>query len=344
MPFYADVEKIQSDPTSVRPGFTIMSQNQLSTVISSVGYEYAADKTNQIHTKVTLKGWLPVVETQLNYGGNAGLSKMGSNVTDPLTIQPGLSFTNTISLPLNFAHGSFLQYLRPSITTEYKNDYIYIREKGTYDYGQSFISGRLYFNNYRLSSIRDINPKWAQVIDLNVTFAPFDGNIYGSIQTIKTAFFFPGFLRNQSIRLRYEGEIQNTQKLLYYNNASMPRSYVNIIPEKLNFLSADYMMPLIYPDLNVPGLIFVQRIRSSVFYDYASGTNNHYLDLKQVHRYNEIFSSFGVELFTDFYLLRIPFMVSPGVRATWKNTNEAPMFEFIFNIDIYGLKIGRKRL
>ena len=344
MPFYADVEKIQSDPAAVRPGFTIMSQNQLSTVITTVGYEYASDKTNQIHSKVTLTGWLPVIETQVDYGGNAGLSKMGSNVTDPLKIQPGLSFKNTISLPLNFARGSFWQYLRPSVTTEYKNDYIYLRDKGIYDYGQTFITGRLYFNNYQLTSLRDINPKWAQVIDLSGTYAPFDVNIYGSIQTIKTAFFFPGILRNQSIRLRYEGEIQHTQRLLYYNNASMPRSYVNIVPEKLNFLSADYIMPLIYPDLNIPGFIFVQRIHSSVFYDYASGTNNHYLDLKQVHRYTETFRSFGVELYTDFYLLRIPFMVSPGVRTTWKDTNSPPTFEFLFNIDIYGMKIGRKRL
>jgi len=36
MPFYADLEKIKADPATVRPGLTLMSQNQLSTVISTI--------------------------------------------------------------------------------------------------------------------------------------------------------------------------------------------------------------------------------------------------------------------------------------------------------------------
>jgi hypothetical protein len=344
MPFYADIEKIQADPASLRPGVTLMSQNQLSTVISSIGYEYASDKTNQIHTKVTLKGWYPVIENQLDYGGNVRISKLGSNVTDPVTIQPGLIFKNTILIPLNFSFGRFSQYIRPSLSTEFANNYIYIKERATYDYGQTFISGRIYFNNYHLSAIRDIYPKWAQILDLNYTFAPFDGDIYGSIKTFKTAFFFPGLMHNHSFRLRYETEIQNPQKLLYYNRASLPRSYKNIIPEQINFLSADYVMPLFYPDLNIPGVIFIQRFRASIFYDYALGTKNHYLSPKQFNDYTETFQSFGAELWTDFFVFRIPFKISGGVRTTWRAVNDLPVFELLFNVDVFGMKIGRNPL
>jgi hypothetical protein len=45
-PFYADIEQIKSDPASIRPGLTIMTQNTLSTLTSSIGYEYSADKRN----------------------------------------------------------------------------------------------------------------------------------------------------------------------------------------------------------------------------------------------------------------------------------------------------------
>ena len=344
MPFYADIDKIQSDPTSVRPGLTLMSQNQLSTVISTIGYEYAADKTNQIVAKVTLAGWLPVIESQLDWGGNAEISTMGSRVNNPATIQPGLHFTNTISLPLTFSYGRFSQYIRPALSAEFANNYIYIRENKTYDYGQTLISGRLYFNNYSLSAIRDIYPGWAQVLDYTYTYAPFDKNIYGSISTLKTAFYFPGLIANHSIRIRYETESQNTQMLIYYNRASLPRSYNNIIPEKINFLSADYAMPLVYPDLNIPGLIFIQRIRSSFFYDYALASKNHYIDINEFHNYSETFRSFGAELMADFYLLRIPFLISSGVQTTWRTLNSPPYFELLFNINIYGMKIGRKRL
>ncbi len=343
MPFYADIEMIQADPASIRPGLTLFTQNQLSTVTASVGYEYAADKTNQLHTKVTWQGLPPVIESQLDWGRNAGISKLNSNVADPLTIQPGLSFINTISLPLNFSTGRFSQYFRFLISDEYENNYIYIREKGTYDYGQSLISGRLIFYNYQLMSIRDIYPRWGQVLDLNYTFAPFDKNIYGSVNTLKTAFYFPGIFRNHGIRIRYEAEVQNPQKLLYFNRASLPRGYNNIVPEKISFLSAEYTMPLLYPDLNIPGILYLKRVRSSLFYDYATGTNNHYLSLKQTHNYSEIFSSFGAELMTDYYILRIPFLISTGVRTIWKSTNEPPAFELVFNFDVFGMKIGRKR-
>jgi len=344
MPFYADIEQIQTDPAAIRPGFTLMSQNQLSTVISTIGYDYASDKTNQIVAKVTLEGWLPVIESQMDYGGNAQIAKMGRNVTDPVIVQPGLNFTNTISIPLTFSYGRFSQYIRPSLSAEYENNYVYIPENKTYDYGQTLITGRLYLNNYSLSSIRDIYPKWAQVFDYTYTYAPFDKEIFGSISTLKTAFYFPGLMPNQGIRIRYETEIQNTQMLLYYNIASLPRGYENIVPEKINFLSGDYTMPLVYPDLNIPGLVFLQRIRSSFFYDYAMTSNDHYLDLKQVHNYSETFKSFGVELMADFYLLRIPFLISSGVQTTWKTLNGPPIFELLFNIDIYGMKIGRNRL
>jgi hypothetical protein len=102
-------------------------------------------------------------------------------------------------------------------------------------------------------------------------------------------------------------------------------------------------MPLLYPDLNIPGILYLKRVRSSLFYDYATGTNNHYLSLKQTHNYSEIFSSFGAELMTDYYILRIPFQISTGVRTIWKSTNEPPVFELVFNFDVFGMKIGRKR-
>ena len=50
MPFYADIEEVKADPTSITPGFTLMSQNQLSTLITSLGYEYSTNKdTSSIH-------------------------------------------------------------------------------------------------------------------------------------------------------------------------------------------------------------------------------------------------------------------------------------------------------
>jgi hypothetical protein len=151
------------------------------------------------------------------------------------------------------------------------------------------------------------------------------------------------------LRLRFENEFQTTSKFLRPNWINFPRGYKNIISEKLSYVSADYFSPLIYPDFNIGSLLYLKRIRSGLFYDFAKGTNNYYLKyledgttgIDYVHRFAESFNSFGAELIADFHILRIPYMVSAGVRAAWKKGMASPGLEAIFSIDIYGMIIGR---
>ena len=352
MPFYVDIEQLSTDPASIRPGVTIMTQNTLSTVISTLGYEYSADKRNLIHSRVTWQGWYPVFESQLDYGTLPQISKMGENIANPSGIKPGISFINTVSFPLQFSSGSFSQFLQPSLSTDYQNQYIYIKENGTFDYGQTIITTRLYFTNYYQSALRDIYPRWAQVIDLNYRYAPFDRTLYGSDVSLKTAFYFPGIFPNHGIKIRLETEKQNPAEFLYGNFSSLPRGYKNIISKKINFLSADYVMPLVYPDFNIASLLYLKRIRTGLFYDYAVGTGNYYYNNDNIfgsgsiyyHNYQETFKSFGFELMADFFVLRIPYMISAGVQSAWNSVNESPFIEFLFNINIFGMTFGKRHM
>jgi hypothetical protein len=56
------------------------------------------------------------------------------------------------------------------------------------------------------------------------------------------------------------------------------------------------------------------------------------------------FSSFGIELTGDFHVLRIPYTISGGIQAAWKNINEPPVFGVLFNIDLLGMSIGKKQM
>lgn len=351
MPFYADIETIKSDPASIRPGVTFMTQNSLSTLTSTIGYEYSADRRNLIHSRVTWSGWYPVIESQLDYGTLPMISKMGQDVANPVKIQTGINFLNTISIPLQFRSGRFSPYVRPSLSAQYVNQYIYIKEKGVYDFGQTIITGRLYFSNYIISAIRDIYPKWAQVIDFNYCFAPLDKAIYGSAISLKTAFYFPGFFVNHGVKIRLEAEKQDPEKYLYSNFSSLPRGYKNIIAKKIQFASVDYALPLLYPDFNIASLLYVKRIRAGLFYDYATGPGN------SIYKYSanglvpfyenakrESFSSYGVQLLADFHLFRIPFMISGGVQSAWKSINQPPTIELLFNIDLFGMTIGKRKM
>jgi hypothetical protein len=355
MPFYADLTEIKADPTAVRPGISIMSQNQLSTLITSIGYEYSTEKNHVLHSRITWKGWYPVFQSQLEYGTDPRISKIANPkevVANPSEIKPGVRFINTVYLPLNFSTGRFSEYLQPSISTDYRNDYIYIKEEGTYDYGQTKLSGRLYFSNYSKSAQRDIYPRWAQTFDLNYSYAPFDRKIYGSSISLMTSFYFPGFLRNNGIKIRLEKEKQVTVRGIFFGNrVSLPRGYNNIFPTEIGFLSVDYVLPLAYPDFNIASLLYLKRIRTGLFYDYASGPGNSFYNvtskgLESLSDNSNIvsFRSFGFELLADFHIFRVPYMISAGVQTAWKNLNEKPTLELLFNIDLFGMTIGRRQM
>ncbi len=348
MPFYADIDKIQDDPASITPGFTLMSQNNLSTLISTFGYEYSEER-HKFHTSIRWLGWYPELETRIDYGESPLIEKPDESIPDPSDHRQGLAISNSIYLPLRFQSGSFSQFLQISGLDKFTNDHIYIKELGYYDEGQNQITGRFYFTNYFRSAERDIHPRWAQVLDLSYTSYPFDRKLYGYMITARTAFYFPGLLRNNSFRLRFEAEKQNPEKYLLKNKTNFSRGYDEIISKKIGFISADYFMPLVYPDFNISSLFYLKRIRGDIFYDYTKGTGNFTRQIDEdriTWSYNdgsETFKSFGVQLLSDFYLFRIPYMISAGIEATWYDLRNFAQIKLLFNMDIYGMNIGRER-
>jgi hypothetical protein len=348
MPFYADPQLIESDPQSIRPGVTLMSQNILSTLTTTVSYEYSDMKRNILHTGFTWKGWYPVLETQLDYGDYPVIYKMPADPA-PVRIYPGFKFKNTISLPLSFYSGRFNQFIYLSATADVSNNYIFISNSYGYDIRHTQLTSRFYIYNYYKSSVRDIYPRWAQMIDIIGATWPWDADFFGPDLAVKTALYFPGLWRNNSVRIRLETERQSFSEYLSSNRVNFPRSYKNIISGKLNFYSAEYFMPLCYPDFNISSVFYLTRLRGSIFYDLAKGRDNYYLSTVNgsfaATSHNagpETFSSFGGQILADFHLFRIPYQITGGVQAAWKKTGSAPAIEAVFTMDINGTRIGRE--
>ena len=348
MPFYADIDEIKSDPLSVRPGFTVFSQNHLSTLTTSAGYEYS-DGLHKFHSGIRWEGWYPVYDAGIHYGDDPVILRANSDDPEPLSPNRGIYITNSLSLPLRFSSGKYHQFLQPSLSFSYRNNYIFVKEDASYDYGQTMAAARIYFYNARKSSMRDIHPVYAQVIDIHYSSYPRDRNFYGPVASVQTAFFFPGIFPNNSLRIRLEGEQQKAAEFLRTNRLHFPRGYRNIISEKIFFASGDYKAPLAYPDLSIGSLLYLKRLRAGIFYDFARGNNNYYLrygssgrlSVDHVHNYAESFKSFGGELITDFHVLRLPYMISAGVQAAWSGDFASPVLKAIFSMDIYGMSIGR---
>jgi len=97
-----------------------------------------------------------------------------------------------------------------------------------------------------------------------------------------------------------------------------------------------------YPDINLGSIIYLNRIRSVLFYDWASGKENYYVQEMEIRDGPELFSSVGAELMADFNILRIPFGFSAGLQAAWLPLRKEPYFNLLFNIDVFGFVLGKE--
>jgi hypothetical protein len=343
-PFYGDIDAIRTDPTSVRPGLTLMSQNHLSTLISTLGYEYS-DGNHYLHSGITWKGWHPVIDTRMTWGGDQVITRDTSVSQLPEAIGRDLQLNISIYDQLWFAYGKFRQLFMPAVYLNYRNRYTWVPDENAFDRGIVNITGRLYFSNTFRTAYRDINPRWGQVFDFRLTTTPWDNNLYNRRRYARATFFFPGVLPNHSLAIKTGRENQApARRLLYRNSIPWPRGYNDdLVAEKLFSLSADYTMPLLYPDLSAGGLFYLKRIRGTLFYDYSTGEGVSNYTNRTYNREKTAYSSMGSELMADFFLLRIPFEISAGVRAGYIPQEAGYFVNGAFSVNIYGTVLGREQ-
>ncbi|MEA1886432.1 MAG: hypothetical protein U9N72_04410 [Bacteroidota bacterium] len=342
MPFYADINNISFDDIPVSLGAMVMTQNNLSTLISTLGYEYTGGK-HLIHSNISWKGWYPAVDFNMSYGGDPVIYNGNDTSLVPSTIYNRLSTSTTVYIPLRFYRSRFIQTFWPSINIKYSNKYVLDDDKQMFDYGQTLLNPRLYFSNLHKMSHRDIWPRYGQVFDLYYTSSLFDKDLYGPVTTLRTAFYFPGLFRNHGLRLRYQYEKQDFRRLLIHNRVSLPRGYKNIISENINSFSVDYAFPVAYPDFHLGNFLYVNRIRNTLFYDYAISNSLYDIEEQEEVEGKDYLSSAGLELLADFYVLRIPIKLSAGVQAAYLPFEKSSHLKFLLNMDVFGFVLGRNR-
>ncbi|MDT8400615.1 MAG: hypothetical protein RQ743_02880 [Bacteroidales bacterium] len=342
MPFYTDLNKLSFSELPVSPGAMIMTQNNLSSLISTLGYEYS-NKEHLLHSGISWKGWYPAIDFNMTYGGNPVIYNSNDTSVYPSVIYNRFSSSTTLYVPLHFNRGRFIQTLWPSLNINYSNKYVLDEDSEMFDYGQTLINTRLYFSNLHKMSYRDIWPRYGQVFDLYLTTSAADRDLYGPVYTLRTAFYLPGIIRNHGLRLRYQAEKQDFRRLLIHNRISLPRGYRHIISGNLKSFSADYAFPLAYPDFHLGNFFYINRIRNTVFYDYSISNNQYDVMEGEQSEGRHYLSSAGVELLADFYLLRIPVKFSAGMQAAWLPFEKSSHFDFLINMDVFGFVLGRDR-
>jgi hypothetical protein len=315
-------------------GFSLISQNRLSTAVSQLAYEYS-DGFHKFHSGIKFTGRYPVLNLYFDYGGKPNVLKYAEG-DSIMALPQDLSFTAQTYMPFRLNTGKFLSLIQPGIDYYFRRDIQYDESLDTYQQGAHYLYYRLYATSYLRKGLRDILPRFGFNTSGGYYHAP-GSQVVGALSILGFTAYLPGPLKHQTIRLSAYTQRQFTKDMsqpAFINLLSMPRGLgYTVFGERLNRYSADFVFPLLYPDLEIGPLLFLKRIRAGLWTDYMVGTNvvvyepdPHYEDLN--------FLTCGLDLVADMNILRISFPLSAGARISYEPESGNIGFEGIFSIDI----------
>ncbi|HUX53658.1 MAG TPA: hypothetical protein VMV56_04540 [Williamwhitmania sp.] len=332
-PFYYDPLVLTPSTAEFAPGFTLMSQNILSTSLSVLGYSFQ-NGSSQYHARFIYKGWFPVISISADYGAQPLFYRDSIAKTVPIINADQLDLNGIVSLPLNFSRGKFVRWMTPSISVGHTNDYFYNRTDSSYTRDYTTTSFRLYYYSSWESAPRDIRPRWGKIVDIRYTATPFENENTGSIASILFRQMLPGIAVNHSLMLSFGIQKQYLKRYYFSSNLFFPRGYATQPSKELKTFTLDYALPIAYPDWAIPNFLYLQRIRLNAFFDWAENSYDVYDNVqKSIVTLNPIYQSLGVDIGFDYHLFRNAFPLSTQFRLGDTKSNE-PFFSLFFGITI----------
>ncbi len=312
----------------VKPGVSVQSQNVLSTMTADAGFRYNYnDRTGTFYGGLTYSGLYPVIGATYEYGTVAGYFNDNSGNTYRYTWNES-TFGMNVSIPWNFSRGAWYRYLTPRISTGITS---YLHNPNTppeFFKGYTwYVNYSIYAANYRFSNFRDMYPRFGQNIYAIYRNGPFGGYDPGQLLACEANLYFPGIFRHHGIRI-YGGGQQRWNSPeghnLFSNIISLPRGTAGFSADRMYSLSANYKLPLFYPDWSIGSVMYIKRFKLNLFYDFAGGVSKGTTATTT--------SSSGGELTVDLHILRFVFPFELGARGFYLPDDNRVGWQFLFGV------------
>ncbi|HPR26648.1 hypothetical protein [Lentimicrobium sp.] len=324
-PLYIDI-----GGETARPGFSVMSQNLLSTMFITAGYDYnPSEETGMFRASLAWKAWFPEFRVTTSHGLRASSFTGDDNMTRRFTWNE-TNLDLSISQALNLSRGN----VNSGIYGEITHNFSQVRHlSGTPErFMKGIFSGmsyRVFGYSYQRQAYRDLAPDFGINIDVSFRHTPAGEINAGSVFGIQSQLFLPGIAANHSLSVYGAYQQTDPGDYRYANLISISRGYTTIpFGEELISWKAAYRLPLFYPDFHLGGLLYIKRLRANAFYDFT--------DVKARETQNSgYFNSAGLDLISDVHLFGLSTPVSAGIRGVYTFRDGTPAFGFLFSVNFY---------
>lgn len=130
----------------------------------------------------------------------------------------------------------------------------------------------------------------------------------GSLVTVDSKLYLPGLWYHHSFYHQFAYERQRDDFYQYSSLIFYPRGTKSVFLQEFTKYSGNYLMPLFYPDWNLPRYLYLKRIALNLFYDELNGRNRS-MDYRA--------ASTGWETIFEMNFLRLALPVSIGLRGSY---------------------------
>ncbi|MDP4224671.1 MAG: hypothetical protein Q8868_15295, partial [Bacteroidota bacterium] len=323
VPLGIDFENI-----SASPGITFLSQNLLGTAVTTGGYIYNRNqRTGKSFITMAVETRYPAFDMHIDYGGRR--DSIVKNVSEPLLAKwQELNIQADVRLPLKWTHTFWLRTFQPSIGLSWKS--LKMKEEIPVSFNHNNILAvdySLTATNMMKVSLRDIYPCWAQQLEIKFS-STLSGKERNRIFSGQAFLDFPGFSKHHGFRLYGSYQKKTENYYTFTDDIIFPRGYSEIFRDEITSLSALYTMPWGYPDWQLKHILYIKRIKTSWFFDYARSFGN---------LLPNVFSSEGVDLTMEFTLFNFIAPFDAGLRTAYLNEEGNLKFQFLFAINLNSL-------
>lgn len=353
---------IYTDNTFAQAEFGIASKDILSTTAINLGLTYDInERTFSRKAAISYQGWFPILDLQYLAGNRSDhYGKVADNDVrfdwKEQTIEGGIRIPLTLTSSKylsQFQIGDHIGVIQTrSFETTVTTDTTVIKTAGrvapiyinTQDgfvlasvlFKDRLNDGDLVYNKFNVSyyallkrSYRDFLYRWGLTLDYENYSALPSGDFQANQWNVRSTVYLPGLGRHHYLygRFGYQHNMQGPDIDIYSFRNRLPKPRGHAYPSDETFVafSANYALPLWYPDISIGPLLNIQRLRANLFYDYGIGRGRtfYYAGNKvYVGDFGDIkYQSVGAEATIDFNVMRFLPQFNVGVRATYKSAN-----------------------
>ncbi len=348
-----------ANSTTREVSFGVTTQDVLSTSNFRVAYVYDIDdEEGTVSARWSYQGFYPILDIEASYG-NRSTNEVFRDTTG--TIQQAklewneMGYKAGFRIPLNLTKNRFStrfsigNYVGVTRVMDYENNF---NQNGrnlvlpAYDLvGEgSLLENEFEFQFTSLMKVaqRDINPKFGGYLTFERFGTPYGGDFDGGLTAVRAGIYLPGAFKHHSILL--QGGFQ-TRKITFGstdywfpNRIEFPRGFGASAFENYTFGAINYALPVLYPEIALGPLLYIQRVKMNFFFDGAQGRseaiNFDILPGFAVGGDRTInYYSLGVETTFDFNAMRFFVPFDLGFRVLYKNdpfgTGENFAVEFV---------------